>query len=220
MPLPPGDGYLEDEYDEPRPIELGIETPEPPTQEPHDDGQEYLPFDIVAARPTVFDQSEEPAKPVLADEDGAPLPAFDERWRDDFHGLAFIGSLSKQFSWLGHRFVIRTLMVDELLAVTVLTKEYQDTLGSGLAYRTAMAALAVQQVDGQDLPVPVGPEQDSFAWAFARFNYAKARWFQFTIDAIYNEYLELEEKTRKVVDALGKASGPTGSTTGLSSNSA
>lgn len=213
MPLNEGDGLDAEEYgDDFDPAD--VFTPEPPTDQQQDaaDQEPYQPFDITQVRTSAPREAE-----PLRDEDGTALPSFDERYREDFEGLAFIGSLSKTFQWLGHRFVIRTLTVDEMLAVATVSKAYADTIGNGLAYRTALVSLAVASVDGRDLPVPIGDSED-LAWAFQRFDYAKAHWFQFTIDAIYNEYLELEEKTHRVVAAMGKAFAQTGSTTGLSSN--
>lgn len=190
---------------------------EPVAQAP---ASEYEPYDLVQARPSPrFDPVDEngnpdtQGRPRLVNEQGEILPEFDERQKEDFYGLTFIGALSKTFEWLGHKFTIRTITVDEALNVALLTKQYADTVGGALAYRTAVAAMAVQRVDNKDLPIPVGEDGD-LAYAQGRFDYAKARWFQYTIDAIYNEYLELEARTREVVEAMGKASGQTALTTG------
>jgi hypothetical protein len=212
MPVPPGDGdEFADEYEDlvARVDEQPSEVPQDPEPQPEERIDGYAPFDITASRIT------KPAdRPPLVDDAGERLPEFDERYRDDFEGLAFIGSLSKEFEWMGHKFVIRTLTVDELLAVTSLTKEFDQTLGTALAYRTAMAAMATVTIDGQELPVPFESDSDNYAWAFQRFNHVKARWFQFTVDAVYGQYLELEERTRQVVAAMGKASGPMALMTG------
>lgn len=197
-----------------------VPEPEPEAPAESDGTEQYEPFDLIKARPSAFDPVDEEGnldlksgKPRLRDDEGNVLPTFDEKYKEDFYGLAFIGALSKTFEWLGHKFVIRTITVDEALMVSLLTKQFSESLGSGLAYRTAVAALAVQQIDNKDLPIPVGEDGD-LAYAQQRFDYAKARWFQFTVDAIYNEYLELEYKTHQVVDAMGKAYGQTASTSG------
>lgn len=197
------DEYAEEDLDVPQPSPI-----DPVGDEPDDqpEPRQYAPYD-----PTVLHT---PTEPVLTDPDGEVLPGFDARYRQDFDGLLFIGALTKSFTWLGHSFVIKTLAVDEMLAVSLLVKHYEGSIGQGLAYRTAVAALAVTSIDGRDLPMPVGPEEDPLTWAEQRFSFAKARWFQFTIDAIYNEYLELEGRTQRVVDAMGEAFGPTGSMTG------
>jgi hypothetical protein len=150
----------------------------------------------------------------LVNDKGEPLPEFDPQYREAFEGLMFFGSLANKFTWMDHEFHIRTLSTDELLAVGVLTAKYDQTLAGGLAYRIAMAALCIVTVDGQRLPEPIERKQDDYDWAFKRFNYVKSKWFQFTIDAIYNEYLLLEGKVVEVVEAMGKASRPTASVPG------
>lgn len=217
MPLPQDNGPEEvagDDFSEPplTPEDTQPVIEEEPAEPTEVDG--YSSFDIAEVRPTRFDPVDEEGRTRLVNEEGEPLPEFDQKYREDFYGLAYLGALSKSFEWLGHRFTIRTLTVGEALQVSLLTARYAATVGNGLAYRTAMAAMAVQQIDSKDLPIPVGADPDDFAYAQQRFDYAQARWFQFTIDAIYNEYLVLEQKAREVIDAMGKASGQMASTPG------
>ena len=155
----------------------------------------------------------------LLDAEGNPLPAFDPRYAENFVGLMYLGALSSTFNWLGHTFVVRTLSTDDVLAVPLLIKRWEGTVGHARAYSTAMAALAVVSVDGQELPMPVGDGQGDLAWAHQRFGYAKANWFGYTIDKIYSEYLALENVVAEVIDAMEKASGPAESTPGSSDTS-
>jgi hypothetical protein len=115
--------------------------------------------------------------------------------------------------------VIRTLTQDELLTVPLLIKEWRDTIGEAKAYTTAVVSLAVISVDDEMLPMPVIDSDNGYAWAYQRFNYVKSRWFQFTIDTVYDRYLTLEAEAQKVVDAMGKASGSTDLTPGSNVNS-
>lgn len=178
------------------------------------EGQEYGSYDPAEVRP-------EPAPDgALVDAAGNALPTFDRRYQDEFEGLLYLGALTKSFDWLGHRFVIRTLTQEEVLTVALLIKQWSGTLGEAKAYTTAMAALAVVSVDDKPLPMPVGDGEGEFAWAHQRFNYVRANWFQFTVDKVYSEYLVLESKAQEVIDAMEKASGPAGSTGGLSATSA
>jgi hypothetical protein len=147
------------------------------------------------------------ALPTLKAEDGSELPAFDQRFSEAFQGLNYIGSLTRTFSWLGHEFVIRTLGVDEQLAVAQVASTYKDG-GEQLAYATAVVAMAVVSVDGEELPTPVGEDGKLAEWAHRRFAYVKANWFQATINQVWAEYLQLEDKVAQVVEAMGKASGP------------
>jgi hypothetical protein len=159
-----------------------------------------------AARPGRKSATPE-AKPTLKAEDGTELPSFDPRYAEAFEGLAYLGSLTESFSWLGHEFVIRTLGVDEQLAVAQVTARYKDG-GEQLAYVTAVVAMAIVTVDGEELPTPYAEDQQLAEWAHRRFAYVKANWFQPTINEVFQRYLKLEDTVAQVVDAMGKAFAP------------
>lgn len=183
-------------------------SPLPPLPSLEDGAQEeygsYDPTEVIKT---------DPKASVLHDEQGNILPAFDAKHRDDFEGLLYIGALTKTFTWLGHKFRIRTLDTDENLAVGLVTQPYDQTMGAALAMKTAFAAICVLSVDGQELPIPYQADNDD-AWAHQRFDYVKSKWYPFTIEAVYAEYLELESKVAAVVVAMGKARGQAASTTG------
>ncbi|MFE0490209.1 hypothetical protein [Streptomyces griseoaurantiacus] len=154
-------------------------------------------------------EPEAPASGLKA-EDGTELPGFDERYSEPLQGLLYIGALTDRFSWLGHEFVIRTLGVDEQLAVGQVIKPYEETgaAGAQLAYATAIAAMSVVSVDGEELPSPIGEDQKLAEWAHKRFAYVKANWFSYTIQEVFQRYMLLEDVAAKTVDAMGKAFGP------------
>jgi len=153
------------------------------------------------------DDSELDAAEATDEVDDAIEQPFDERYVEPFKGLIYLGALTKEFEWLGHRFVIRTLTTSELLIVGQIVKEYAETISQGRAYASAMVALATVSVDGEDLPSPVMTHDNGAAWAHQRFQYVTARWFPYTIDRVYSEYLELDAKASDVIEAMGKASG-------------
>jgi hypothetical protein len=130
-----------------------------------------------------------------------------DQWRADLDGLLELGALSGSFTWCGHRLVIKTLSTDEELIAAVLMKEFGDTVGGPKAYATSIACLALQFVDDQPLPAPLGETGSKHQWAQERFRWAR-RLYPPTIDAIYDAYLELERRQRKVLEELGKSSGP------------
>jgi hypothetical protein len=146
----------------------------------------------------------------------ADLPA----WQEDFSGLLFLGSLQAWFDWCGHRIAIRTLTTDEELLVAQLIREFEGGMGGMKAYATATAGLAVEAIDHQAMPAPLGEHPNgTYKWALERFNYAR-RWYPPTIDAILDAYLQLEGRQREVMAGLGKASAPeVGVTPGLSASS-
>ena len=157
---------------------------------------------------------------VVSDIIEEELPQFDPKYIKDFEGLNYLGALTSQFEWLGHKFVIRTLTTDEYLAVADLMSAYKDGIGAPRAYATAVAALCIETIDEQYLPTPVQEETRGYAWAYQRFNYIKSHWYPYTIDRVYEQFLLLESRAEKVLESMGNASGWTESPTdGLNANS-
>jgi hypothetical protein len=129
-------------------------------------------------------------------------------WREDFSGLLLLGAVRGWFEWCGHRIALRTLTTDEELLVSQLTHEYEGSMGGTKAYATALCGLAVDAVDRQPMPVPLGEHPNQpYKWALERFNYAR-RWYPPTVDAIFDAYLRLEIRQREVMTELGKSSAP------------
>lgn len=133
-----------------------------------------------------------------------PLPEFDPKVRQDFEGLLYLGRLTDQFTWLGHRFTIRTLSAGEILEVGLLHKPYVGSLADVKAYQAALVAACVVDVDGQPVSVPLTNEKTDTELV-NRFNYVLKSWFPPTLDAIYERYLLLEARVEEVIKAMGKA---------------
>lgn len=139
-------------------------------------------------------------------------------WEKDLHGLLTLGQLDATFEWCGHTIRIRTLSTAEELIIASIVREWESTIGGAKAYATAICGIAVQSVDGQPMPTPLGEQGSADKWALERFNYAK-RWYPWTIDAIYGHYLLLENRVKEVLSGLGKASAPMGAAIPGSSDS-
>jgi hypothetical protein len=174
-----------------------------PEETPEEDAVYILPVDPTSTGSSVEEDSvtSEPG----ADEEGevqVELPKFDERYRETFEGLAFIGKVTRSFRWLGHRFVIKTPNVDDLLEIGQLHKPYANTVADIKAYQALMIAAVVQSVDGQSLPIPIGENESGLE---AKFEYVRHTWYPWTLDKLYNEYLVLDSEVAAVHDALGKA---------------
>lgn len=159
------------------------------------EGMDFQPYDPAEA-------SELPLGTPLGtgkdSENEEPGP-FDPRYKEDFEGLAFLGALEARFSFIGHKFHIRTLATHELLAVGQLIKTYDGTIAQTKAYATAMVALSTVSVDGIGLPSPHEETDNDLAWAFQRFDYVAAKWFPYTVDYVYERYLLLEDRVQNVL---------------------
>lgn len=158
--------------------------------------------------PTVLNKEPEDEPGTLRDEEGNLLPSFDPKYAEGFQGLLYIGALSKDFTWLQHEFTIRTLRDGEKLAIAKIIKPYMDTIGADRAYASAVAAMCILGVDGDDLPTPIGETRKAEQWGQERFRYVVDNWHGTTIDQVYNEYVGLEDLAFKVITAMGKASAP------------
>ena len=173
------------------------------------------PADVRTNTATPADEPEE-AHPVTDAEmsgeiPAEPLPEFDPRCREAFEGLAFMGALTKTFDWMGHKFTVRTLKMDELLQVAQVHSKYAQTIGDVKAYQAAIVAATIQLVDAKPLPVPSFTDETSLD---ARFNFVTTKWYPWTFDAVYTEYLALEAKVLEVMEAMGEALGSKASTPG------
>lgn len=141
-----------------------------------------------------------------AGEEYEPLPEFDPQAREPLEGLLFIGKLTREFNWLGHKFVIRTLRVDEIMEIGLLHREYVGTIGDVPAYRACLVAACIERVDGQPIALGLGPANSDLE---ARFMYVRTNWYQITIDTIYEQWLVLEGQSAEVMAAMGKVRGRT-----------
>lgn len=140
------------------------------------------------------------------DEDSEPLPEFDPRWREEFHGLLYLGRLTHDFEYLGHSFRIRTLSTADLLEVALVVKQYTETLGATRAFNAAIVAASLVSIDNHPLPVPITTKPTDTEFR-NRFNWATQNLFPPVMDVLYQEYLVLNATVAKVFDALGEASG-------------
>jgi len=162
--------------------------------------------------PTTLGQQSDDTPDTLRDEQGNVLPTFDMKHAEPFVGLLYLGALSDTFDWLGHTFTIRTLRDGEKLAVAKIIKAHTETMGAERAYACGMIAMAIMDVDGEDLPIPIGETRKAFEWGQKRFDYVADNWYHSTIDVVFNRWLALEDLADRVVEAMGKASAPEVST--------
>lgn len=160
--------------------------------------EDFAPFD-----PREPSSSQPPNTVDEVSEEPQPA-AFDPRYREEFEGLLFIGSLRKRFRWAGHEFVIRTLVTNELLEVSLLQKPYQGSMGEIKAYQAAVVAASILSVDGKPPPLPITDEISALE---ARFHYVINHWQPIVIDMLYGQVMDLEAKVNEVLAAMGKAVG-------------
>jgi hypothetical protein len=128
-------------------------------------------------------------------------PRFDPQVQD-VEGLIHLGALWTDVEFCGHEFTLRTLRVgEEFAAAAAVPESVRGTLKEAHAFATAEVALALEIVDGDDSFCPqAGPDEE--AYAKARFNYVKKRWFWPTLDFLYTEYAKLKDRQLDAIRAM------------------
>ena len=139
-----------------------------------------------------------------------PLPdmpsEFDPKHKLDFEGLLYIGYLTHEFMWMGHRFKIRTITTNEYLEVALLHNRYKDTIGDVRAYTAAVVAACVVTVDNKAIPLPIERRAVQSEVEYA-FRYIIDHWYPWVIDAVYEQFRGLEGRVESVMEQMGKVSG-------------
>lgn len=151
-------------------------------------------------------EPEPQAPPQDSGEEQGPLPEFDPKHREEFEGLLYLGRLTETFRMFGHTFVVKTLTTEELAEIGLIVRPYAGTNAENAVYQSAVVAAAVVTVDGQPLPQAITVD-DSDELATVKFPYVKKNWMPPVREAIYNRCFRLELTTRRVLSAMGEASG-------------
>ena len=77
----------------------------------------------------------------LSQTESKNIDTFPEEWKDEFEGLLFVGYLQREITSIPfHKFVVRTLTINEKLEISLITKPYLDSIGYGRAYKAAVVA--------------------------------------------------------------------------------
>ena len=108
---------------------------------------------------------------------------------DEFNELIHIGHLVRSFEWYNHKFEIRTLKLEEELAVGQIIKEYKDTVAEEKAAAVAIAAACLVSVNNNIFM----PRYDKSAYINIKekFNYILKNWNWVVIESINGEYVQL-----------------------------
>lgn len=148
------------------------------------------------------DTAPPPAPEEQEDREHQPLE-FDQKWREPFTGLLYVGALTVTEYVFGHEFVLSTPTQTERMEIGQVIAPYVDTVSGQIAYTTAFVAACLVSVDGQRLPEPVMRGKDTAL--HDRFKWVHENLRKPVVDELYSRCLELEMKVQQVLDAMGKA---------------
>lgn len=117
-----------------------------------------------------------------------------------FEGLAYLGSIEREYDFAGHVFVIRTLTEGEIIRAKQLAAAYTDTDSHNEATVLYIVSAALVKVDGRDFPSPLSPDYDVI---YERAQKVR-RWYPAVIAWLYERYIELENTASSTLAALKK----------------
>lgn len=131
---------------------------------------------------------------------------FDERYKEPFTGLLYLGHLEETFSIWGHTFRIVTPSRMERIQAGELHAPYVGTLAAEIAYQAILVATFLTDVDGHELPRPVitDPKENAVR---DRFKWVAENLKDPVIDLVYEQVLKLDARVRDAVAAMGEALG-------------
>jgi len=125
---------------------------------------------------------------------------FPDEWKRQFEGLLYLGHLEKKVTSIPfHEFTVRTLTVNDKLEISLLTKDYVDTIGYGRAYRAAVVAAGLESVDGRSLI----PSSKGINTLRQKYEYVVNGWYDPVIDILFREIDDLEGEVLMVLNELG-----------------
>jgi len=142
--------------------------------------------------PSGPDQPE--SEPVLTGED-----------RETFVRAIEIGSNSRTGTVYGHTVTVRTMTMADELAVGQKLKDYAGTLAQAKAYKAAVVAATLTDLDGAAFFTPVRPMSPAERLE-AKWNLLMDYYPSF-VEAVYGIVKEMEEEVVRLLDKLGKSEG-------------
>ena len=127
-------------------------------------------------------------------------PTFDDRWKKDFEGLLYLGKLEKEITSIPlHKFVVRTLTVNEQLEVLLITQPYADGIGYAKAYRAAVVAAGLVSLDSKEI-IPTDKNSNVLR---QKWDYVTNGWYEPVIDVLYEEIDQLHARMIEVCQEIG-----------------
>lgn len=123
-----------------------------------------------------------------------------------FEELLTVGKLTKDVKIAGHKVHLSTLTVDLELQVGLLTKPYLNSDAYPRAFKTAVVAGSVEELDGQPVYSPLSAKEDAEYIMRRKFE-TWLEYYPVITDLIYSEVTKLEQELVPLRDKLVKTLG-------------
>ena len=128
------------------------------------------------------------------------ISTFPEEWKEEFEGLLFLGYLQKEVTQIPfHKFVVKTLTINEKIEVSLLTKPYVESVGFNRAWKAAVVAAGLVSVDDRPL-IASSKNVNSLK---QKFDYVTQNWYDIVVEILYEEIQRLEDDVVVVLGELG-----------------
>jgi len=128
------------------------------------------------------------------------ISTFPEEWKEEFEGLLFLGYLQREVTQIPfHKFVVKTLTVNEKIEVSLITKPYVDSVGFNRAWKSAVVAAGLVSVDGR----PLIPSNRNINSLQQKYDYVTQNWYDIVVELLYEEIQQLEDRVVTVLGELG-----------------
>ncbi len=125
---------------------------------------------------------------------------FPPRSKDDIEGLLYLGKLTQIVNVYGHDFTLNTLTTGEELAVSLLVKKWEGTVGISKAFMTATIAASVSSVNGRPFYTPITVTRNS-QHISDKFNKI-LEWHFPVVQGLFDEYTKMVERQTNAFRAL------------------
>lgn len=136
----------------------------------------------------------------ILNEESEAISTFPDAWKEEFEGLLFLGYLQSEVTQIPfHKFVVKTLTINEKIEVSLITKPYLDSVGFNRAWKAATVAAGLVSVDGR----PLIASSKNINSLKQKFDYVTENWYDVVVELLYDEIQRIEDRSVIVLGELG-----------------
>ncbi len=121
----------------------------------------------------------------------------------NFESLITFGKKTATNTVFGHSVYLSTLNVEEELQVGLLVKPYLNTDAYTRAYKTAVVAASMKEIDGQPLYSPLSGKEDANYIMRKKWDKIK-EYYPIIVDSMYNCVTQLEQELAPLIEKISK----------------
>jgi len=151
--------------------------------------------------PTI-DDDEEITSPVTEIDDLTPVHLTEDE-QQNFESIITFGKKTAVDEVFGHSVFLSTLTVEEELQIGLLVKPYLNTDAYYRAYKTAVVAASVKEIDGQPVYQPMSAHEDSNQIMRKKWDKIKT-FYPIIVDSMYNCVTRLEEELGGLIEKISR----------------